>query len=429
VNDSRRLMVIKGFGGPPAALLCPMIADLAELAVVYEHTETAFIEVDPEAERKSVEAAGDYIEAGGPDEIVPAALAYAADHEIDGIFTVSEPLLRQTAELAERLGIEHHHPVSAARVMTDKYEQREALRRHGLAAPLHAAIASSDDLSPALEAVGTPAVLKPAFGAGSMLIFRIDSAGELQEHYEAARARYSQTELLRGVEPRFDLEAVIPSQNWHGDDRFGAYGSVEALMFEGEFFPLAVSDRTPLLPPFRETGLLLPSSLPAKRRDEMVATARAAAEAAGATNGPLHIELMMTESGPWVIEINGRLGGSIPYIFQEITDLALFREIAKIALGIEPITSVEFDGIGGMFNRHPPPGEGAVKHVVGLEEVRQMPGVRRVMVGVHEGDRASSLLGLLGGMVRIICAAEEIDDLFNLRDRFVETLRFEVEAT
>src|SRR4051812_35688889 len=422
-------MVIKGFGGPAAALLCPLISDLAELAVVYEHIDSAFIEVDPEAEVAAVEAAGDYIEAAGPDEIVPAALAYAADPEIDGIFTVSEPLLRQTAEIAERLGVDHHNPLSAARVMTDKYEQREALRRSGLPAPGHAAISSPDDLEPALEAVGTPAVMKPAFGAGSMLIFRIESLAELREHYEEASSRYSQTELLRGVQPRFDLEQVIESENWHGDDRFAGYGSVEALMFEGEFLPLAVSDRTPLLPPFRETGLMLPSSLSAGRQDEMVAMARAAAEAAGVTNGPLHIELMMTPTGPWVIEINGRLGGSIPYIFQEITDLALFREIAKIALGIEPITSVEFDGIGGMFNRHPPPGEGAVKRVVGLEEVRHMPGVRRVMVGVHEGDRASSLLGLLGGMVRIICAAEEIDDLFNLRDRFVETLRFEVETT
>jgi biotin carboxylase len=422
-------MVIKGFGGPPAALLCPLIADLAELAVVYEHTETAFIEVDPEAELRAVKEVGDYVEAAGPDEVVPAALAYAAEHEIDGIFTVSEPLLRQTAELAERLGVEHHNPLSAARVMTDKYEQREALRRNGLPAPRHAAIASPDDLAPALEAVGTPAVMKPAFGAGSMLIFRIESLSELRVHYDEARSRYSQTELLRGVQPKFDLEQVIESENWHGDDRFAGYGSVEALMFEGEFFPLAVSDRTPLLPPFRETGLMLPSSLPAERQDEMIGSARAAAHAAGATNGPLHIELMMTPTGPWVIEINGRLGGSIPYIFSEITEVALFREVAKIALGIEPVTSVEFDGIGGMFNRHPPPGEGAVKRIVGLDEVREMPGVRRVMVGVHEGDRASSLLGLLGGMVRIVCAAERVDDLFEIRNRFVDTLRFEIDVS
>jgi biotin carboxylase len=231
------------------------------------------------------------------------------------------------------------------------------------------------------------------------------------------------------VQPRFDLEQVIESENWHGDDRFAGYGSVEALMLEGEFFPLAVSDRTPLLPPFRETGLMLPSSLPAERQDEMIAMARAAAEAAGATNGPLHIELMMTPTGPWVIEINGRLGGSIPYIFSEITDVALFREVAKIALGIRPVTSAEFDGIGGMFNRHPPPGEGSVKRIVGLDEVREMPGVRRVMVGVHEGDRASSLLGLLGGMVRIVCAAQTVDELFEIRDRFVDTLRFEIEIS
>jgi hypothetical protein len=108
--------------------------------------------------------------------------------------------------------------------------------------------------------------------------------------------------------------------------------------------------------------------------------------------------------------------------------VALFREIAKIALGIRPVTSVEFDGHGAMFNRHMPPGEGRVKQVIGLEEVEGMPEVRRMMVGIHEGDRASSLLGLLGGMVRVICAADSVDELFDFRDRFVDTLRFEVEA-
>jgi hypothetical protein len=51
------------------------------------------------------------------------------------------------------------------------------------------------------------------------------------------------------------------------------------------------------------------------------------------------------------------------------------------------------------------------------------------MVGVHEGDRASSLLGLLGGMVRIVCATESVEELLDIRDRFVDTLRFEIEVS
>jgi biotin carboxylase len=422
-----RLMVIKGFGGPPATLFCPLFAELAELAVVYERTEATFLDVDPEDERRAVEAVGEYVEVRDPDQIIPAALKSAAGSRIDGVLTLSEPLLVRTAELAERLDVPHHHRLDAARVMTDKYEQREALRRAGMPAPRHARIASARDLGPALERVGLPAVLKPAFGAGSMLIFEVGSRADLDRHYGEAIERHARSELVRGVEPVFDLEQRIESEDWHRDDRFGNYVSVEVLMHGGEFHALTVSDRTRQLPPFRETGLLLPSSLPVARRDEMIAAARGAAKAVGATDGPLHIEVMMTADGPVVIEVNGRVGGSIPYIFDEVTELRLFREIAKIALGTEPRTSPAFQGHGGMFNYHAP-GEGRVTRLAGIDAARELDGVRKLMVAVHEGDRVSSMLGLLGGMIRAICAAPTVEELFAIRDEVMDTIEYEVGA-
>ena len=178
--------------------------------------------------------------------------------------------------------------------------------------------------------------------------------------------------------------------------------------------------------PFRETGLMLPSSLPAERTVELVEAARGAAEAVGATDGPLHIEVMMTPGGPCVIEVNGRVGGSIPYIFDAVGDVNLFREAARIALGIRPETEPSFDGVGGMFNIHAP-GEGRVTRLAGIDEARELPGVRQMMVAVHEGDSVSSLLGLLGGMIRVICAAGSADELFEIRDRVMDTVVYEVE--
>jgi biotin carboxylase len=426
--DRPRLLVIKGFGGPAATLFAPLFSEHADLAVVYEITESHFLEVDPEDERKAVEAVGDYLEVHGPERIVETALEYGKSHQVDGVMTISEPLLVQTAEIAERLGVPHHNPVSAARILSDKFEQREALRRAGMPTPRHARISSSDDLGPALEKVGLPAVLKPAFGAGSMLIFEVDSRDELERHHREAVERHSRSELLRGVEPIFDLEQVIVSENWHRDDRFGAYVSVEVLMFGGEFAALTVSDRTKQLPPFRETGLMLPSSLPAERTEQLIDGARRAVKAVGATDGPLHIEVMMTADGPVVIETNGRLGGSIPYIFEQVSDVELFREIAKIAVGIPPKTDPEFDGVGGMFNIHAP-GEGRVKRLAGLDEARELPGVRQMMVAVHEGDWASSLLGLLGGMIRVIAAAPTAEELFAVREQVMETIDYEVESS
>ncbi|MGH2962682.1 MAG: hypothetical protein ACRDL3_10910, partial [Solirubrobacterales bacterium] len=158
---------------------------------------------------------------------------------------------------------------------------------------------------------------------------------------------------------------------------FGNYVSVEVLMLGGEFHALTVSDRTKQLPPFREIGLLLPSSLSDAR--------------------------------------------------DEVTEVSLFPEIAKIALGIEPQTSPAFDGHGGMFNYHAP-GEGRVTRLDGVDAARELAGVRTLMVAVHEGDRASSMLGLLGGMIRAICAAPTVEELFAIRDRVMETITYEVEG-
>ncbi|MBM3667899.1 MAG: ATP-grasp domain-containing protein [Actinobacteria bacterium] len=420
-----RLLMIKGFGGPAATIFAPLFAELGELSVIYERTETTFLDLDPAAEREAVEAVGAYVEVGSPEEIPAAALAEAAERPPDGIITLSEPLLRTTAEIARELGLSHTNPVETARIVTDKYEQREALRRVGMPTPRHARISSAADLDPALEAVGLPAVLKPAFGAGSMLIFEVDSAADLHRHYGEAIERHCRSELVRGTDPVFDLEQRIPSEDWHGDERFGNYVSVEVLMAGGAFHALNVSDRTRQLPPFRETGLLLPSSLPPDRRTELIDAARGACEAIGATDGPFHVEVMTTPDGPVVIEINGRVGGSIPYIYEQITDVELFRETAKIALGIEPITAPEFDGHGGMFNIHAP-GEGAVTKLEGLDAARELPGVRQMMVAVHEGDRVSSMLGLLGGMIRVIAAAPTVDELFAIRERVMETVSYEV---
>jgi hypothetical protein len=79
-----------------------------------------------------------------------------------------------------------------------------------------------------------------------------------------------------------------------------------------------------------------------------------------------------------------------------------------------------------MFNIHSP-GEGRVTRLEGLDEVEAMPGVRQVMVGVHEGDWVSDLLGLLGGMIRVIAAAPSAEELLELRDRVHATIEYEVE--
>ena len=97
------------------------------------------------------------------------------------------------------------------------------------------------------------------------------------------------------------LEGYLPGPD-HQVSRFAPIVSVESYGSGGELHHFAVSGRLPFAEPFRETGSVLPSDLPAELARTAEATAAEAIAALGATYGCFHTEMKFTPEGPRIIE-------------------------------------------------------------------------------------------------------------------------------
>ena len=409
-------MVVRALGGISPQTFCPPLAELADLVVLHVPN---LMEVDHEGELETIRQYGECIELSHPDEVVTQAIAYADEHPIDGILTFSEWILLQTAQAAEKLELPFH-PVEAVHRMRNKLLQRRALRDAGVPSAAFYEINSLADVDAALEVVPLPAVLKPQAGAGSILTFEAKDRESLIDELRDALDLQARTRMAEEHEQGYILEEELIGTDWHSDPRYGDYCSCESLTFQGEVHHINVTDRAPLAPPFRETGVIMPSTLDDDKQAQVKDVAEQAAKACGATNGGTHIEMKLTETGPRIIEVNGRFGGSFPDLWRAASDFDAITQAGKVALGQRPDTAIKF----ARWVEHliPPAPEGIVTEVRGLDELERIPGVIDVMR--HNVEQQDSRVGIIDAMVTAIAVADTPDELFAIQDRVFKTVEF-----
>ncbi len=409
-------MVIRALGGISPQSFCPRLAELADLVVLHVPN---LMEVDHEGELACIREHGECIEVSHPDQVVPEALAYAEQNSIDGILTFSEWILLQTAQAAEQLELPFH-PVEAVHRMRNKVLQRHALHDADVPSAKFYEINTLDDVDAALEVVPLPAVLKPQAGAGSILTFEATTRDGLIDEVRDALELAGQTRMAEEHEQGYILEEELIGTDWHGDPRYGDYCSCESLIFQGEVHHINVTDRAPLAPPFRETGVIMPSTLDDEKQQQVKDVAEQAAKACGAMNGGTHIEMKLTKDGPRIIEVNGRFGGSFPDLWHAASNFDAITQAGKVALGQRPDFNINFE----RWVEHliPPAPEGIVTGVSGLDEVSKIPGVIDVMH--HNVAEQDSRVGIIDAMVTAIAVADTPDELFAVQDRVFETIEY-----
>lgn len=254
------------------------------------------------------------------------AVVRLAGHGPGGIVTFSEKALRLTGELAHRLGLPQHSPATTA-LLTDKWNQRNALRAAGVDSVRFHRIDTVAQWADAVAHVGLPAVLKPAFGGASRNTFLIE---------DEAGGRRTTERLLAAGTPGYDpAGALVLEEYLVGRDcaPFGDYVSIEQFVQQGDITDIAVTGKFPMVPPFRETGRFWPSPLDPQETERVFDLARRAVRALGITTGLTHTEAKLTPEGPRFIEVNGRLGGGINELSRRTTGTDLIGLAGRIALG------------------------------------------------------------------------------------------------
>jgi biotin carboxylase len=267
------------------------------------------------------------------DNTASVASLVAAFREIDGLLRIDgaiatlDVVVGPLAEAAEAVGI-RFTDARAVRYARDKSKCRALLERLGLSQPRYAVVQSAEELRQACDRVGFPAVMKPPSGTGSMFVRVVHDRDELREAYAAYRRDVG--ELCPEDRQSFD-ERVLLEQYVEGP-----LFSVEALAQDGDYQVIGtLLRRRAAEDEAIELGSFAPAPFDATTQAKVESQAKEILGVLGLDLGVFHIEFILGDQGPVLVDVNPRLiGGVGPALIGATWDVKVYELLVKLHAGL-----------------------------------------------------------------------------------------------
>ena len=263
-----------------------------------------------------------------------------AEAAIDVVSTQNEMSVRAVAVACQRLGLRGTAPDA---VLTARRKDlcRAALQAAGLAHARYALAADEEETLAAAARIGYPVILKPPAGTDSLLACVAREPGEVGAGC---------TGLLSG------LDRVPPGWRQQFQEGIlveelltGTLVSVEIGARDRTFFPFCLSGRIRWQEnEVIELGAYIPG-LPGPQAQQCIGYAEDVCRAIGLDLGVFHLEIMLTDRGPVLVEANPRvMGGAMPSVYRFATGADIYGSLVQILTGTPdvPVPDV-FDGCTG----------------------------------------------------------------------------------
>jgi biotin carboxylase len=309
---------------------------------------------------------------------VQAVAEVARWHEIDGVMTfAADRAVPVVAAVAEALGLPGIGS-NTAHLMTNKIAMRRELADAGVPQPRFAAIRHVREVRAAADAVGFPAVLKPADSAGQRGLFLVASVDDVERHLHAA--------LVQSTDQEAILESYHPGREVNG--LLVARG--------GEVAVITLSDRH--RPPGPGFGVAVahvyPSTLFGDALEEVERVGRSTVHALGLRDGIAYPQVIWGDDGvARLIEIAARIpAGQMDLVARYGVGVDLVEIALRQALG-RPVPDELVEArvqqpmaISFLTAEPGPLPTGKVIHAGGLEKVLAFPGVVEADLYLQEGE-------------------------------------------
>lgn len=258
------------------------------------------------------------ISTAGPEPILDAL----GQQPINGVVAFgSDVNAVSAAHIAAALSLPGNPP-SAVEAMVRKDLFRQALGRHGFAAPNSHSFTAITEVAPWRDQLQPPLIVKPADAAGSAGVSRLDSWAALPSVFAHAQQASRQGRVV--------IETFIERSHPHliGGDIFVLDGQVQ-------FWGLLNSHRACPQAPFLPTGTSYPLALDQHQQQAVRHTLQQLVSDLGLCMGGFNVELMFDQQGRLhVIELAPRNGGNqIPELLQLATGVNLIHALVDASLG------------------------------------------------------------------------------------------------
>ena len=220
--------------------------------------------------------------------------------------------------------------VAAAKAATDKTLMRQAFQAYDPSiTPQYAEVTSWSDIALFMQSHNFPVMLKPASLMKSLLISKSTNRGELERNFK---------ELATGIQRAYDQQSVSQTPKMLIEE------FLEGSMHTVAGFVDAKGDSS-LLPQIVDCvrasdinvadsylySRHLPSKLSAEDQAAILLVADKGVKALKLTSCPVHIEIILTKTGPKIIEIGARTGGYRPKMYQSAYGIDMFQGVIDTA--------------------------------------------------------------------------------------------------
>ncbi len=373
---------------------------------------------DPKAPGAAL--ADDFILASTYDEEKTLKAARQYNHSVrrlDGVMCVAADVPLTVAIIAHELGLPGIS-VETARLAADKLAMKERFADRGVPSPWFRQINSTSEIKELLKHRGFPLVLKPVDSRGARGVLQLTKATDLDWAFHHAK-RNSPT-------GRVMAEEFLA----------GPQISTESLLINGKGFTPGFADRNYELlkttaPYFIENGGQQPSILSPAEQQAIKKCAEQAGLALGVRNGIVKGDMVMTPSGPKVIEIATRLSGGwfstdqVPLA----TGVDLLGAAIKLALG-EDVTPDEVTPKyqKGVAIRYFFPKPGRVTAIRHTKEAEQNVWVDRLHFFLQPGDIVEHVTNHTQRAGFVITHGRDRDEAVSRAEHIVNSIRIDIEA-
>lgn len=324
----------------------------------------------------------------------------------DGVLTLATDMpLRSVSEVAHRFNLPGISVDVAIRA-TDKIAMIECFKQNNVPHPWFYKICSDSEFEEVLKTLRTPFIIKPNDSSGSrgvVLVQRIEDAFN--------GFKYSRSVSKSGF--------VLLEEYLNGPEV-----SVETITIDGETHILAITDKiTTGAPHFVEMGHSQPSSLPLGIQDKIKDVAIKAINAIGINNSPAHVEIIITSSGPKLVEIGARLGGDCitSHLVPFSTGIDMVKATIDLALGIKPNVLPKYQK--GAAIRYLRGDEGYFVGVEGIDEILKNEFIRHIEIVKAPGDFIKPIHASGDRVGYVITQAENVDKAKSICEAAVESLQ------
>jgi biotin carboxylase len=262
----------------------------------------------------------DLEDATDPSQLGPCVRRLHAQERIDGFLATVDALVLPVALLAEELNIPFTTS-HGARTAKLKHECRAMLSLHGIEDTQHAIITTLAQAKAFAQQHGYPVVIKPACGSASEGAYVLADEASLVARFAA----------LKDNKDVYRFGILIEEY------LRGRFVSAEIGISHGRILPLAISERkTWARHEALELGTTIPAVIDPRDYDAVMDFAARVIEAADLRLGVFHIEIMLGEHGPRLIELNPRIMGScLPNLFCLAGGGDIFELLVRIYMNEE----------------------------------------------------------------------------------------------